>query len=245
LGIPLVTPNSTALVTGASSGIGKEIARQLAAAGLTVYVGSRTIERGQRAVDEIGANARLLAVDVTDAASIANAAAQVEGLDVLVNNAGVMVDAKPATEADVDSLRRTYETNVFGVVAVTNAFLRALRRSAHPRIVNVSSGTGSLGWSTGPNPQFAYETGGTGAAYRSSKTALNALTVYYAQALASEGFKVNALAPGLRATNLNARAASSGGDPAEAAAGAVRLALLPDDGPTGKFFSWDGTAAAW
>jgi NAD(P)-dependent dehydrogenase (short-subunit alcohol dehydrogenase family) len=193
----------------------------------------------------VGANARLLIVDVTDAASIADAAAQVEDLDVLVNNAGVMVDGKPATEADVGSFRRTYETNVFGVVAVTNAFLPALRRSAHPRIVNVSSGTGSLGWSTGPNPQFAHETGGSGAAYRSSKTALNALTVYYAQALASEGFKVNALAPGLRATNLNARAAASGGDPAEAAAGAVALALLDDDGPTGEFFSWDGTTAPW
>jgi NAD(P)-dependent dehydrogenase (short-subunit alcohol dehydrogenase family) len=237
--------NCTALVTGASGGIGKEIARQLAAAGLTVYVGSRRIERGRRAVDEIAGSVRLLVVDVTDAASVADAAAQVEDLDVLVNNAGVMIDGSAATEADVDSFRRTYETNVFGVVAVTNAFLPALRRSARPRIVNVSSGTGSLGWSTGPNPQFAHETGGTGAAYRSSKTALNALTVYYAQALAAEGFKVNALAPGLRATNLNARAAASGGDPAEAAAGAVRLALLPDDGPTGEFFSWDGTTAPW
>jgi NAD(P)-dependent dehydrogenase (short-subunit alcohol dehydrogenase family) len=241
----VATHDSTALVTGASGGIGKEIAHQLAAAGLTVYVGSRTIERGQRAVHDIGGNARLLVVDVTDAASIAAAAARVEVLDVLVNNAGVMIDGKAATEADVDTFRRTYETNVFGVLAVTNAFLPALRRSAHPRIVNVSSGTGSLGWSTGPNPQFAYQTGGTGAAYRSSKTALNALTVYYAQALAAEGFKVNALAPGLRATNLNARAAASGGDPAEAAAGAVRLALLPDDGPTGEFFSWDGTTAPW
>jgi NAD(P)-dependent dehydrogenase (short-subunit alcohol dehydrogenase family) len=245
LGIPVARTNSTALVTGANSGIGKEIARQLAAAGLTVYVGSRTIERGQRAVDEIAGNARLLVVDVTDAASVAAAAAQVDDLDVLVNNAGVMIDGRAAPEADVESFRRTYETNVFGVVAVTNAFLPALRRSAHPRIVNVSSGTGSLGWSTGPNPQFAHETGGTGAAYRSSKTALNALTVYYAQALVSEGFKVNALAPGLRATNLNARAAASGGDPAEAAAGAVRLALLPDDGPTGQSFSWDGTIAPW
>jgi NAD(P)-dependent dehydrogenase (short-subunit alcohol dehydrogenase family) len=156
-----------------------------------------------------------------------------------------MIDGNPATEADVDSFRRTYETNVFGVLAVTKALLPALRRSEHPRIVNVSSGTGSLGWSTGPNPQFAHQTGGTGAAYRSSKTALNALTVYYAQALAGEGFKVNALAPGLRATNLNARVAASGGDPAEEAAGAVRLALLPDDGPTGEFFSWDGTIAPW
>jgi NAD(P)-dependent dehydrogenase (short-subunit alcohol dehydrogenase family) len=238
-------PNSTSLITGASGGIGKEIAHQLANAGLTVYVGSRTIERGRRAVEDIGDNAHLLVIDVTDPASIADAAAQVEDLDVLVNNAGVMIDGRAATEADVDSFRRTYETNVFGVVAVTNAFLPALRRSSHPRIVNVSSGTGSLGWSTGPNPQFDYQTEGTGAAYRSSKTALNSLTVYYAQALAPEGFKVNALAPGLRATNLNARAAASGGDPAEAAAGAVRLALLPDDGPTGGFFSWDATTAPW
>jgi NAD(P)-dependent dehydrogenase (short-subunit alcohol dehydrogenase family) len=240
-----IMTSSTALVTGASNGIGKEVARQFSDAGLTVYVGSRTAERGQLAVDEIGGDARLLVIDVTDAKSIADAAARVEHLDVLVNNAGIMVDGKAPTEADVESFRRTYETNVFGVVAVTNAFLAALRRSARPRIVNVSSGTGSLGWSTGPNPQFPYETGGTGAAYRSSKTALNALTVYYAQALAPEGFKVNALAPGLRATNLNARAAASGGDPSVAAAGAVRLALLPDDGPTGQFFSWDGAVAPW
>jgi NAD(P)-dependent dehydrogenase (short-subunit alcohol dehydrogenase family) len=236
---------STALVTGASGGIGKEIARQLAAAETAVYVGSRTVERGQQAVEEIGENARLLILDVTDSTSIANAAAQVEQLDVLVNNAGVMVDGERAPEADLDSFRRTYETNVFGVLAVTNAFLPLLRQSAHPRIVNVSSGTGSLGWSTGPNPQFPYETGGTGAAYRSSKTALNALTVLYAQALASDGFKINALAPGLRATNLNARAAASEGDPGEAATGAVRLALLPDDGPNGQFFSWDGTSVPW
>jgi NAD(P)-dependent dehydrogenase (short-subunit alcohol dehydrogenase family) len=237
--------DSTALVTGASSGIGREIARQLAAAGLTVYVGSRTVERGQRAVEGIAGDARLLVLDVTDAASVADASAQVADLDVLVNNAGIMVDGRAAPEADVESFRRTYDTNVFGVVEVTNAFLPALRRSAHPRIVNVSSGTGSLAWSTEPNPQFAYETGGSGAAYRSSKAALNALTVFYAQALASQGFKVNALAPGLRATNLNVRAAASDGDPAEAAAAAVRLALLPDDGPNGNLFSWDGSVAPW
>ena len=86
---------------------------------------------------------------------------------------------------------------------------------------------------------------GAGAAYRSSKTAVNALTVFYAQALADEGIKVNALAPGLRRTGLNATAAASDGDPAEAAAGAFRLALLPDDGPSGEFFSWDGTPAPW
>jgi NAD(P)-dependent dehydrogenase (short-subunit alcohol dehydrogenase family) len=235
--------DSTALVTGANKGIGKEIARQLAAAGLTVYLGSRDAGRGERAVEEIGGDARLLVFDVTDGRSIAEAAGQVENLDILVNNAGISVDLNPVTETDVDSFRRTYETNLFGVVAVTNAFLPALRRSARPRIVNISSGTGSLGWSTGPQAQFPAT--GSLAAYRSSKTALNALTVFYAQALAAEGFKVNALAPGLRATDLNARAAASDGDPAEGAAGAVRLALLSDNGPTGQFFSWDGTTVPW
>jgi len=234
--------NSTALVTGANKGIGKEIARQLAAAGLTVHLGSRDAERGRRAAEEIGGDVRPLTLDVTDAASIAEAARQVDRLDVLVNNAGIMVDGRPATEADVDSFRRTYETNLFGVIAVTNAFLPALRRSPHPRIVNVSSGTGSLTWSSDPTREFAVSAG-AGAAYRSSKTALNALTLCYAQTLVGEGFKVNALAPGLRATDLNARATA--GDPAEAAEGAVRLALLPGDGPTGGFHSWDGTPVPW
>jgi NAD(P)-dependent dehydrogenase (short-subunit alcohol dehydrogenase family) len=232
----------TALVTGANKGIGKEIARQLADAGLTVHVGSRDAGRGRRAVEEIGGDARLLVLDVTDETSIADAARQIESLDILVNNAGIMVDGTSPPEADIDGFRRTYETNLFGVLAVTNAFLPALRRSARPRIVNISSGTGSLGWGTGPEPRFP---AGSGAAYRSSKTALNALTVFYAQALAGDGFKVNALAPGLRATDLNERAAASDGDPAEAAAGAVRLALLPDDGPTGEFLSWDGTTVPW
>ncbi|HWD07131.1 MAG TPA: SDR family oxidoreductase [Amycolatopsis sp.] len=232
---------STALVTGANKGIGKEIARQLADAGLTVHLASRDAERGRRSVSEIGGDTRLLVLDVTDAGSIAAAAAQVERLDVLVNNAGVLLDSTTPPEADIDSFRWTYETNVFGVLAVTNAFLPALRRSPHPRVVNISSGTGSLTWATGD--QFPHH--GSGAAYRSSKTALNALTLFYAHSLAAEGFKVNALAPGLRRTDLNARAASADGDPAEAAAGAVRLALLPDDGPTGEFLSWDGTGVPW
>jgi len=186
--------DSTALVTGANKGIGKEIARQLVTAGFTVYVGSRDPGRGQRAVDEIGGGARLLVLDVTEAESIADAARQVEDLDILVNNAGIMVDGQAPPEADVDSFRRTYETNVFAALAVTSAFLPALRRSGRPRIVNISSGTVSLAWST--DPQRQPPSVGTGAAYRSSKTALNALTVFYAQALAGEGFRVNALAPG-------------------------------------------------
>ena len=235
-----------ALVTGANSGIGKEIARQLLGAGLTVYVGSRDARRGRAAVEELGDEAHLLVLDVTDEQSVADAAARVGQLDVLVNNAGISDAGQPPTETDAPTFRRVYETNVFAVVAVTNAFLPALRRSANPRIVNISSGTGSLGWSTGPNPQFDYRLAGAAAAYRSSKAALNALTIFYAQELASDGsFKVNALAPGLRATNLNSIAAEHGGDPAEAATQAVRLALLPQNGPTGGFFSWDGTLAAW
>jgi NAD(P)-dependent dehydrogenase (short-subunit alcohol dehydrogenase family) len=231
--------NSAALVTGANKGIGKEIARQLAAVGHTVWVGSRDATRGERAVEEIGGEARLLVLDVTDATSIAEAERQVGTLDILINNAGISGDGETADRDDVGTFRRIYETNVLGVVAVTNAFLPALRRSAHPRIVNISSGTGSLAWAIGP--QFPHR--GTYAAYRSSKAALNALTIYYAHALADDGF--NAFAPGLRRTDLNATAAASGGDPAEAAAGAVRLALLPDDGPSAEFFSWDGTPVPW
>ncbi len=198
----------SALVTGATSGIGLHIARQLAERGCTPLVGARDPDRGAEIAAQVGG--RPLLLDVTDADSIADAAATVAKLDILVNNAGISLDiGTSVTETGVDVFRRTYETNVFGVVAVTNAFLSALRRSAHPRIVNVSSGTGSLTWSTGPNPQFDYRR-----------------------------------APGLRATNLNPRAAA-GGDSAEAAAGAIRLALLPDDGPTGQLFSWDGTVVPW
>jgi NAD(P)-dependent dehydrogenase (short-subunit alcohol dehydrogenase family) len=171
-------------------------------------------------------------------------------LDVLVNNAGISPDYSVLlADADAELFRRTYETNVFAVVTVTNAFLPALRRSSHPRIVNLSSGTSSLTWSSGPNPQFDYQqaagTGGRLAAYRSSKAALNALTLFYAQALESERFKVNALAPGVRATNLNPGAAARGGDPAEAAVAIVNLAQIADDGPTGRLFSYDGSIVPW
>jgi len=137
-------------------------------------------------------------------------------------SAGISLDTgAPVTETEVDVFRRTYETNVFGVVAVTNAFLPALRRSAHPRIVNVSSGTGSLTWSTGPNPQFDYQAAGNGSggAYRSSKTALDALIVFDAQALGGDRVKVNALAPGLRATSLNPQAAAAGRRPSRSGRG--------------------------
>jgi NAD(P)-dependent dehydrogenase (short-subunit alcohol dehydrogenase family) len=240
--------NSTALVTGANKGIGREIARQLAAAGHIVYLGSRDPSLGERAAEEIGGDVRLLVLDVTDAASIAAAAQQVPVLDILVNNAGISGSGQTPDTEDIGTFRRIYETNVFGVVAVINAFLPALRRSAHPRIVNISSGTGSLAASAGQGTGAfgsARQATASFAAYRSSKAALNELTVLYAHALGADGFRVNALAPGLRRTDLNDVAAASGGDPAEAAAGAVRLALLPDDGPTGQFLSWDGSVVPW
>ena len=159
--------NSIAVVTGANKGIGREIARQLAGAGMTVYAGSRDAARGERAVAEMGGGTRLLVLDVTDEASIAAAARQVGDLDILVNNAGISSEDRTPGDENPDTFRRVFETNVFGVVAVTNAFLPALRRSAHPRIVNISSGTGSLTWATGP--QFPHR--GSYAAYRSSKAA--------------------------------------------------------------------------
>lgn len=233
-----------ALVTGGNSGIGFAIADQLLGRGLTVWIGARDEERGTAAADRLGRGARAVRLDVLDHESIAAAASQLSELDVLVNNAGVNPGGDDITTTPLEQLRTAYETNVFGLIAVTQAFLPALQRSSHPRIVNIGSGTGSLTWSSGPNPQFDWElVRGGGLAYRSSKTAVNSVTLMTAHAL-GDGFKVNALAPGLRKTNLYA-GMSIGGDPAEAAAGAVRLALLPDSGPTGALWSWDGTRAPW
>lgn len=242
--IPSPVPGTVALVTGGNGGIGFEIARQLMDRGVTVWIGARDPHRGAEAAQRLGSSVHVLRLDVTDPVSITAAADQVDELDILVNNAGVNPGGADISGTDLDQLRIAYETNVFGLIAVTQAFLPALRRSPHPRIVNLSSGTGSLTWNSGPNPQFDWErVRGGGLAYRSSKTAVNAVTLLTAQAL-GEQFKVNALAPGLRRTNLIA-GMTVGGDPAEGATGAVRLALLPDDGPTGALWSWDGTRVPW
>ncbi|MEU3473147.1 SDR family NAD(P)-dependent oxidoreductase [Rhodococcus sp. NPDC006774] len=237
-------PGSVALVTGGNSGIGLETARQLLAIGLDVWIGARDLDRGQRAAAELGSATRVVQLDVTDPSSVAAAAQQVGELDILVNNAGVNPGNDDIVGTTLEQLRTTYETNVFGLISVTQEFLPALHRSPHPRIVNVSSGTGSLTWNSSSNPQFDWErVMGGGVAYRSSKTAVNAVTLLTAQTL-GERVKVNALAPGLRHTNLVA-GMSAGGDPAEAATGVVRLALLADDGPTGALWSWDGTRVPW
>jgi len=237
-------PGSTALVTGATSGIGLQIARQLLDLGCTVWIGARDHAKGERTAQDLGPGARPVQLDVTDGDSVTAAAQHICSLDILINNAGINPGGEDINTTNLEQLHAAYETNVFGLVAVTQAFLPALRRSAHPRLVNISSGTGSLTWNSSANPQFDWErVRGGGLAYRSSKTAVNAITLLTAQTL-GDPFKVNALAPGLRRTNLIA-GMTTGGDPAEAATGALRLALLPDDGPSGALWSWDGTRVPW
>ncbi|WP_308491242.1 SDR family NAD(P)-dependent oxidoreductase [Microbacterium terrisoli] len=246
--LPITTapPSGTvALVTGANSGIGLAVATGLHRLGVSVWVAARSREKGAAAAASIGEDVRAVQLDVTDPDSIDRAVREVGELDILINNAGINPGGEDIAHTDAAQFRRAYETNVFGVVSVTEAFLPTLQRSARPRIVNVSSGTGSLAWNSGPNPQFDWQAvRGSGIAYRSSKAAVNAVTLLTAQAL-GERFKVNALAPGLRATNLLPNIPASAGDPAEAAEGVIRLALLPDDGPSGALWSWDGTRAPW
>lgn len=198
-----------ALVTGANKGIGKHVAHQLAQRGVFVLAGSRDLARGAATVDEFtgeGLASRVVTLDVTSDASVAAAVADVVAgparLDILVNNAGITSGLDSVATMSVDDVRRTYETNVFGVVRATNAFLPLLRESSAPRIVNVSSGLGSLSMMSDPNFAFADLNNG---AYQSSKAALNALTILYAKELRAEGFKINAVSPGYRATDLRRR----------------------------------------
>ena len=230
-----------ALITGANKGIGKEIARQLAAQGMTVLIGARDMGRGEEAAAELkanGADAHAVRLDVTDAASIEAAASQIESeygrLDVLVNNAGIALDGAPGG-VDVDMLRRTYETNVFGVFAVTKAMTPLLKKSGAGRIVNMSSGLGSLTQNSDPTWQFASV---KAAAYNSSKAALNMLTIVFAAELKDTGIKVNAADPGYTATDLNQNHGTRTVE--QGATIGVRLATLPADGPTGGYFDEDG-----
>jgi NAD(P)-dependent dehydrogenase (short-subunit alcohol dehydrogenase family) len=232
---------TTTLITGANKGLGFETARRLVAAGHTVYVGSRDPARGRRAAGQLGARAVLL--DVTDDASVTAAARAVEadgGLDVLVNNAGVqgeLSDGKPVIgPADVtaDLMRHTFETNVFGVVRVTRAFLPLLRRSAAPVVVNVSSGLASLTRVTTPGtPAYAYP----GVAYPASKAALNMITVQYAKAFPT--MRINAVEPGFTRTDLNGNTGIQSVE--QGAEIIVRMAQVGPDGPTGGYFDAEGT----
>jgi NAD(P)-dependent dehydrogenase (short-subunit alcohol dehydrogenase family) len=234
---------SIALVTGANKGIGKEIARQLAAKGVMVWLGARDGARGEQAEAELrsqGLAVRSLPLDVADQRSVEAAASTINAehglLDILVNNAGIAVDWGRPSETDIDALQRTYETNVFGVFRVTKAMLPMLRKSKSGRIVNLSSALGSLILTADPKGPFRGRN--MLLAYCSSKSALNMLTLQFAGELESSGIKVNAATPGYVATDMNRHQGTRTVE--QGAATPVRLALLPDDGPTGGFFSDEG-----
>lgn len=235
-----------ALVTGANQGIGLQIVADLAEAGLTVLLASRNFDRGRAAAQTIKGDVHPIQLDVTDKASIEAAAAQVEQqfgrLDILVNNAAISrangqesetmadyIQRSRASLISVDEVRTVWETNVFGVLAVTQAFVPLLRKSEAARIVNVSSGLGSLTFNSTPNPYRATFNPG----YAASKTALNAITLAFAIELEEEGIKVNAVTPGYTATALNNYEGNE--TVQQGAAEAVRVALLGSDGPTGTF----------
>jgi NAD(P)-dependent dehydrogenase (short-subunit alcohol dehydrogenase family) len=221
---------SIALVTGANRGIGLELVRQLAQRGFTTVLGSRDLEKGRAAADLLGADgiqveARRL--DVADADSARQLAAELDNdhgrLDVLVNNAAVLYDTwQRGVDADLDLVHEALETNLFGAWRTTQACLPLLRRSSHGRIVNVSSGAGSLSSMGAGTP-----------AYSVSKAALNALTRILAAELRSDRILVNSVCPGWVATDMG----GPGGRPVEdGAASVIWAVLLPDDGPTGGFF---------
>jgi NAD(P)-dependent dehydrogenase (short-subunit alcohol dehydrogenase family) len=241
-----------ALVTGANQGIGLQIAKDLVAHGFTVLVGSRNFERGEAATKEVGRDARAIQLDVTDENSIVAAAKRIRSelgrLDVLVNNAAISntrlrpgesveeyAKSTRPSNVSLDELRAVFETNVFGVVAVTQAMLPLLREAPAARIVNVSSGAGSL--TLNSDPAFPWRSI-FGPVYPASKTALNAMTLAMAIELESTGIKVNATSPGYVATDLNNFQGTRTVE--EGAREPVRLALLDANGPTGTFSNEDG-----
>ncbi|MEH2160776.1 MAG: SDR family oxidoreductase [Nostoc sp.] len=233
-----------ALITGANKGIGYEIARQLGSRGATVLIASRDIGRGEEAANKLRLNkidARSVQLDVIAQKTIDSTAQQIESefgkLDILVNNAGILAegDRLPPSQVEIETLRQTYETNVFGVFAVTKTLLPLLKKSTAGRIVNLSSGLGSLTQNSDPNFEFAnFKL----LAYNSSKTAVNAITVLLAGELKDTAIKVNAADPGFTATDINQyqgyRTVEQG------AIAAVKLATLPDDGFSGGFFDENG-----
>jgi NAD(P)-dependent dehydrogenase (short-subunit alcohol dehydrogenase family) len=245
-----------ALVTGANQGVGLQVAKELVAHGITVLVGSRDLSRGKAAAHEIGPGATALQLDVTDQASIAAAAERIRNefgrIDLLVNNAAISNTRKGnlsleeykkislASNASLDEIRAVWETNVFGVLAVYQAMLPLLRRSDDARIVNVSSGVGSL--TTNADPSFHYRALYS-PIYPASKAALNAVTLAMMIELESTGIKVNLVSPGFTKTNLNGYEGTESVE--EGSREVVRVALLGPSGPSGTFTRWENATIPW
>jgi len=245
-----------ALITGANQGVGLQVAKELAAQGHTVLVGSRNFGRGEAAAREIGPDVIAVQLDVTDGASIAAAAERIRTeigrLDLLVNNAGISNTTKgdmtlveygkvsQASNASLDEIRAVWETNVFGVLAVYQAMLPLLRESSDARIVNVSSGVGSLTLNADPTyPYHPY----FGPIYPASKTALNAVTLAMMVELESTDIKVNLVSPGFTSTNLNGYEGAESVE--DGSREVVRVALLGPEGPTGTFTRWENASIPW
>jgi NAD(P)-dependent dehydrogenase (short-subunit alcohol dehydrogenase family) len=216
-----------AVVTGGNRGIGLAVVRDLAARGFTVVQGARD----PAAAPRVDGDVRVVRLDVTDPSDIARLAEELDRVDVLINNAAILYDTwNRAATVDLDVVREAMETNLYGAWALSQALLGHLRRSPHGRIVNVSSGAGSLATMGGGTP-----------AYQVSKAALNAFTRTLAGELRGDGILVNAVCPGWVATDMGG---PGGRSLEEGAASVVWAALLPDDGPSGGFFR-DGKPVAW
>ena len=230
------------LITGANRSIGFETARQMLQKGYYVYLGSRTLENGLEAVEKLKAEGlnevEAIQIDVSDQASVTAARAEIgkrtEVLDVLVNNAGISGGMPQTTNTDIAVFKQVYDTSLFGVVRAVQAFVDLLQKSAQPRIVNVTSGLGSLTMQSDPTWKY-YNV--KGAVYSSSKAALNMYTIALAYELRDTPFKVNAVDPGYTATDFNQHRGT--GTIEDAAARLVKYATIGTDGPTGRFFSDD------
>lgn len=234
---------TTVLITGANRSIGLETAKQLSQNGLFVYLGSRDLTKGEAIVKELVEqgfdNIKAIEIDVTNPESISAAKSIVEKeqgkLDILINNAGILgPQPQTAAETSVENIKEVFETNFFGVINVTQAFLELLKKSESPRISNITSGLGSLTLHSDPSWKY-YQV--KNAAYGPSKTALNAYTIVLAHELKDSNFKVNVIDPGYTATDFNAH--SGPGSVESAASFIIKHTLTDKNGPTGQFFSND------
>jgi len=233
---------NSVLITGANRSIGLETAKQLSEKGFFIYLGSRDLAKGEEVVKELNEkgfqNIKAIQIDVTNDESVLAAKNGIEKeqgkLDILINNAGILGDVpQDSSTTSVANIQNVFDTNFFGVIRVTQAFIELLKKSDNPRISNITSGLGSLTLHSDPSwKYYAFKA----VSYVSSKTALNAFTITLAHELKDLGFKVNAIDPGYTATDFNHH---SGPASVESAASFIIKHTLDEKGPTGKFYSPD------